>query len=133
MLMVDNLLEIDEENVKTNFLIKSDCIFVTQNALSEAGLIENAAQTCSSIVGKSYFDDDDIEGKNNKLVGFISGVKFFKIRKLPVVDEIIYTNANLVSRFDANGYTICTLNCIIENQTTILAECKMNLFIQEVK
>ena len=133
MLMVDTLLSIGDENVKTSFSIKSDCIFVSENVFSESGLIENAAQTCSAIVGKSYFEDDDVEGNGNKLVGFISGIKSFRINKLPMVDEVIHTDANLVSRFDAEGYSICALKCTIENENTILAECEMNLFIQEVK
>ena len=80
----------------------------------------------------SFFDKEDTEGKNNKVVGFISAVKSFKINKLPLVDDVIQTNANLVSRFDADGYSICALKCTIENKNTILAECEMNLFIQEV-
>ena len=96
MLMVDTLLSIDNESVKTDFLITSDCIFVDDNVLSESGLIENAAQTCSAIVGKSYFDEEDVEGKNTKLVGFISGVKSFNIIKLPQLNETIVTTANLI-------------------------------------
>ncbi|RPD98585.1 ABC transporter permease [Aureibaculum marinum] len=132
MLMVDTLLSITNESVKTKFLIKSDCVFVSKNVFSEAGLIENAAQTCSAIVGKSYFKEDDVQGESNKLVGFISGVKNFEINKLPLVNEIIYTNATLVSRFDADGYSICSLKCFIENDNTVLATCEMNLFIKEV-
>lgn len=133
MLMVDNVLFIDDENVKTDFLIKSDCIFVDRDRLSESGLVENAAQTCSAIVGKSFFDEEDIDGENNQVVGFISGVKSFNIVKLPLLKEIITTTANLISRFDAEGYSICAIKCIIENKNAILAECELNLFIQEVK
>ena len=133
MLMVDSLLSIDDDCVKTNFLITSDCVFVDENVLSESGLIENAAQTCSAIVGKSYFDEEDVEGRNTKLVGFISGVKSFNIIKLPQLNDTIVTTANLISRFDADGYSICALNCIIENTEIVLAKCVMNLFIKEVK
>ncbi|MDY7393892.1 ABC transporter permease [Aureibaculum sp. 2210JD6-5] len=133
MLMVDNVLFIDDQSVKTNFLIKSDCIFVGEDGLSESGLIENAAQTCSAIVGKSFFDEEDVEGKNNQVVGFISGVKSFNIIKLPLLKETIITTANLISRFDAEGYSICAIKCNIESENSVLAECEMNLFIQEVK
>jgi len=133
MLMVDNLLSINDESVETNFLINSDCIFVNENVLSESGLIENAAQTCSAIVGKSFFDEEDTEGENNEVVGFISGIKSFNIIKLPSLKEIIITTANLISRFDAQGYSICAIKCTIKNENSVLAECEMNLFIQEVK
>ncbi|MET2985364.1 ABC transporter permease [Aureibaculum conchae] len=133
MLMVDNVLFIDDQSVKTNFLIKPDCIFVDENRFSESGLIENAAQTCSAIVGKSFFDEEDTKGENNQVVGFISGVKSFNIIKLPSLNEVIITTANLISRFDAEGYSICAIMCIIENENSVLAKCEMNLFIQEIK
>ena len=60
-LMVDHLLSFDDEHVSTSFKINPDCVFVNDNVFNEVGLIENAAQTCSSIVGKSYFEDDDLE------------------------------------------------------------------------
>ena len=129
MLMVDTLLSIDEASPhKPTYKV-----LVDDNVLSESGLIENAAQTCSAIVGKSYFDEEDVEGRNTKLVGFISGVKSFNIIKLPQLNETIVTTANLISRFDADGYSICALNCSIENTEIVLAKCVMNLFIKEVK
>lgn len=132
MLMVDNMLNVLSESVDTNFKIKKDCLFVANGKLSEAGLIENAAQTCSAIVGKSYFEEDDIEGKGNNVIGFISAIKSVAIYKLPNVGQVINSKANLISRFDSDSYSICTIKCTIENDKTLLAECVMNLLIQEV-
>jgi len=132
MLMVDFVTNLDEDTVETNFKIEPDCIFVTDNILSECGLIENAAQTCSSIVGKSYFAEDDLEGLTNDVIGFISVIKSIHIYQLPMVKQLITTKANLISRFDTESYSICTIKCTIENDTTLLADCEMNLFIQEV-
>lgn len=132
MLMVDNLLNIDEENVSTTFLVTSNCVFTAKNKLSEYGLIENAAQTCSAIVGRGYFDEDDTEGEKTKLIGFISAIKSTNIVSLPSVGEEITTKAKLVSRFDADTYKICTMECEIESNNRLLANCIMNLFIQEV-
>lgn len=132
MLMVDYITDFDADTVKTIFKIEPDCIFVSDNKLSECGLIENAAQTCSSIVGKSYFAEDDFEGLTNDVIGFISVIKSIHIYSLPMVTETITTKANLISRFDAESYSICTIKCIIENETTLFADCVMNLFIQEV-
>ncbi len=132
MLMVDYITDFDEDTVKTIFKIESNCIFVSDETLSECGLIENAAQTCSSIVGKSYFAEDDFEGLTNDVIGFISVIKSINIYSLPIVTQTLTTKANLVSRFDTDSYSICTIKCIIENDTTVLADCEMNLFIQEV-
>lgn len=132
-LMVDNVLSIDDEHVNTSFQIKPACIFIENNALNEAGMIENAAQTCSAIVGKSYFDDDDICGEGNKLIGFISAIKKVTINACPSVGTTIETRAELKSRFDSDGYSISTLECKIILDDEELLSCIMNLFIQEVK
>ncbi len=132
MLMVDEVVSIDDENVTTKFEIKSDCIFVENGKMQEVGLIENSAQTCSAIVGKSYFDEDDTQGHSNKLVGFISAIKSVNIYDLPAVGDEITTHSDLISKFDAENYTICTMNCETQNKGEKIAEFVMNLFIQEV-
>ena len=134
MLMVDWILEISNEEVKTVFEIKNDNIFVEKNIFSEVGLIENAAQTCSSIVGQSFFSKepnnviDDV-----KVIGFISGIKKVKIVTLPEVGQIIYTNAALSSSFDTDEYIVCTMICNTICDEKIIFEAEINLFIQEKK
>ena len=54
-LMIDKFLILNDKEVSTSFKIKEDCLFVENNYFNEIGLVENAAQTCSSIVGKSFF------------------------------------------------------------------------------
>jgi 3-hydroxymyristoyl/3-hydroxydecanoyl-(acyl carrier protein) dehydratase len=63
MLMTDYILELTKEKVITSFEIKEDNIFVHNNEFVEAGLIENAAQTCSSILGQSFFENPEAETK----------------------------------------------------------------------
>lgn len=132
-LMVDNVLSIDDEHVATSFNIKKTCIFNENGFFNEVGLVENAAQTCSAIVGKSYFEDDDLEGKGTKLIGFISAIKKVSIYQCPKVDTTIISKANLKSRFDTDHYSICTLECTISQDNKELLSCEMNLVIQELK
>ncbi|OBQ54709.1 ABC transporter permease [Tamlana sp. s12] len=132
-LMVDKVISIDEEHVSTSFAIRKDDIFVVDGEFSEVGLIENAAQTCSSIVGKSYFDEDDVEGKGAKLIGFISAIKSIKVTACPKVGETITSNAHLQSRFDADNYSICTLSCTVLSSNKELLSCVLNLFIQKLE
>ena len=132
MLMVDLILDIDANYVETIFFIKEDNIFVDKNTFTEAGLIENTAQTCSSIVGKKYFfEDDGTENENVNVIGFISALKNVKIHSLPKVGDSIITKANLVSKFVGDDYTLCTMSCesLLEDQ--LLLECEINLFIQK--
>lgn len=132
MLMVDLILDIDANFVETIFLIKEDNVFVDKNIFTEAGLIENTAQTCSSIVGKKYFfEDDGTENENVSVIGFISALKNLKIYSLPKVGDSIITKATLVSKFVGDDYTLCTMSCesLLEDQ--LLLECEINLFIQK--
>jgi predicted hotdog family 3-hydroxylacyl-ACP dehydratase len=132
MLMVDLILNLDANFVETIFLIKKDNIFVNNGIFIEAGLIENTAQTCSSIVGKKYFfDEDGTENENINVIGFISALKNLKIHSLPKVNDTIITKANLVSKFVGDDYTLCTMSCESLLDDKILLECEINLFIQK--
>ncbi|WP_395046987.1 ABC transporter permease [Flavobacterium sp.] len=132
MLMVDMILIMDDEKVETIFEIKADNIFIQNNTFIEAGLIENAAQTCSSIVAKDYFVDENNQDKSGvDVVGFISAIKTLKIHKLPEVGNTIKTISTLVSKFVTDDYSLCTMSCKTFNNEELLLEGEINLFIQE--
>lgn len=130
MLLVDLILELNELEVKTIFEIKEDTLFVENNVFAEIGLIENAAQTCSAIVGKSYYIDENDEKKDINVIGFISGIKKLKVYQLPNVGEAIHTNAILDSRFDFEDYSVCRMLCTTFYDATLLFEAEINLFIR---
>lgn len=133
MLMVSELLHIGETTATTTFHISKDCIFTNSNSLTESGLIENAAQACSAIVGQSYFAIDDLEGEGNKLVGYISAIKKIEIIKLPKIGETISTKAQLLSRIDSGTMTICSMESTTFINTELIVACTMNFLIQEVR
>lgn len=132
-LLVDKVLALKDDRVITSFEIKEDCIFVSKGIFLEVGLIENAAQTCSAILGSTYFDRDDLDGKNNKVIGFISAIKNVKVSHCPQVGSVIESEAVLLSRYDAEDYKISTIQCTIREDEKELLTCKINLFIQEIK
>ncbi|WP_172281103.1 ABC transporter permease [Chryseobacterium sp. LAM-KRS1] len=125
MLMVDYILELTEENVITSFLITADNIFVHNNELVEAGLIENSAQTCSSIVGQSFFEGPEIE---TKVIGFITNIKKIDVFSLPKVDDTIISKASLISKYE----NICNIFCETFNNDELLIRAEINLFIQKL-
>lgn len=132
MLMVDMILELNKTTVKTILEVKENNIFVENGVFAEIGLIENAAQTCSSIVGQSFFLTENNEVKNGvKVIGFISGIKKIKIYGFAKVGDKIFTDSTLVSRFDTDDYIICTMITAAYVDDTLLLEAEMNLFIQE--
>ncbi|MDC8105692.1 ABC transporter permease [Chryseobacterium sp. PTM-20240506] len=125
MLMVDYILELTEENVITSFLITADNIFVHNNELVEAGLIENSAQTCSSIVGQSFFEGPEIE---TKVIGFITNIKKIEVFSLPKVGDTIISKASLISKYE----NICNIFCETFNNNELLIRAEINLFIQKL-
>ena len=132
MLMVDTIIALAEDKVTTTFRIEPDNIFVEAGKFTSVGLIENAAQTCSAIVGKDYFEEDDVDGTGTKLIGFISGIKKVEVHKLPEVNTEIVTKSVLISGFEAEGYSICSMECKSYLNEELLVSCVMNLFIQEI-
>jgi predicted hotdog family 3-hydroxylacyl-ACP dehydratase len=134
MLMVDLILEMDDEQVETVFEIKTGNIFVENGFFTESGLVENMAQTCSSVVAKDYFIDENYNDKEDvNVVGFISGIKTLKIHALPEVGNVIYTKALLVSKFITESYSLCTMKCQTFRGDELFLEGEITLFIQENK
>ncbi len=130
--MVTELLSIDESSATTQFTITSECIFLKNGTLSETGLIENAAQAASAVVGQSYFEKDDLEGKGNKLVGYISAIKKVEILELPSVSDVITTKAKLISRFDTGAVTMCSLEAETFLGEKLIVSSTLNFLIHEV-
>ena len=133
MLMVTRLLAIDETTVHTEFDVTEDCIFLKNEVLAEVGLIENAAQVCSAIVGQTFFEKDDLKGEGNKLVGYISAIKKVEIFDVPKKGDVLTTKASLLSRFDTGAMTICSMECSTFNKDELIVACTLNFLIHEVK
>lgn len=126
MLMADYILELTEEKVVTSFEIREDNIFVHNSEFAEAGLIENLAQTCSSILGQSFFENQEA---HTKVIGFITNIKKIEVFALPKVGDGIISKASLISKFE----NICHIFCEAFHQDKLLIRAEINLFIQEVK
>jgi 3-hydroxymyristoyl/3-hydroxydecanoyl-(acyl carrier protein) dehydratase len=131
MLMVDFVLEVDDEKVEAVFEIKPDNIFVENDFFTESGLIENMAQTCSMIVAKNYFVDENNNDKSEvNVIGFISAIKTLKIYSLPKAGSTIVAKAMLVSKFITDSYSLCSIKCKTLQEEEILLEGEITLFIQ---
>ncbi|WP_394674893.1 ABC transporter permease [uncultured Chryseobacterium sp.] len=125
MLMADYILELTKEKVVTSFEVLESNIFVHNNHLAEAGLIENAAQTCSSILGQSFFKSDS----ETKVIGFITSIKKIEVFGLPKVGDTIISRASLISQFE----NICHIFCETFTGDELLIRTEINLFIQEIQ
>lgn len=119
-IMVDSLLSYSSESTRSCFLIKSDNILVDKDQFSEAGLIENMAQTAALSKGYEF----SLLNKSTPL-GFLGAVKKLLIHRLPKVGEKIETTIFL-------KHVIMKAN-IVEAQVLcekeLLASCELSIFI----
>jgi|SRR5690554_3319052 len=129
MLMVDDVLELDNEHITTNFKISSDNIFVENGIFREVGIIENAAQTCSGIVGWPHFEENKSK-EDYSIIGYISRVKSVDIFTLPPVDAVLITKGKLLSMHEIGGIYNCDMSCNTELDGKIIAISKFGLIIR---
>lgn len=125
MLMVDYILELTPEKVVTSFKITPDNIFVHNNHFIEAGLIEHSAQTSSSILGQSFFENPE---SNTKVIGFITNIKKIEVFASPKAGDKIISKASLVSKYE----NICQIFCETFLDEKLLIRTEISLFIQEI-
>ncbi|MGS4345918.1 ABC transporter permease [Myroides odoratus] len=132
MLMVDIITSINTDSVATVFQVKEDNIFVENEVLCEAGLMENAAQTCSAIVGQTFFfDENHQERQNVNVLGFISAMKKVEILRLPRVKDTLFTEGKLISRMDGDDFSICLIEVTSRTETQPVFKAEVNLFLQK--
>ncbi len=132
MLMVKDLLFIDEKSVSSGLPIVENCIFIENGVLSAAGLIENAAQTSTAIVGQTFFLEDDVTGESNKLIGYINAIRKVEIFQLPKVGEYLTTKATLISRLDTGSICICNIKSSTFIKGKLIVDCTFNFIMHEV-
>ncbi|HLK30151.1 MAG TPA: hypothetical protein VKT28_16335 [Puia sp.] len=118
--MVDRLIHCDETGARTNFLVKENNILVEDGHLSEAGLIENIAQTAAARSGYLSKKEEKITH-----IGYIGDVKNLEIAELPKINSLLETEIAIKNQiFDITvieGKVICNHK--------VLAQCEMKIFI----
>ena len=118
--MVDQLLHSDESTTQTSFYIPRENVFITNGEFSEAGLMENIAQTAAARAGYTSY----IENKP-AAVGYIGAVKDFEVFDLPLVNDELLTTINIADQvFDV---TIITGKVWCRDK--LMARCEMKIFI----
>jgi len=120
MVLVHQLLEFSSNDVVSAFEVEENHILVSNGFLTEAGLLENMAQTAA--LGKGY----EFALKNEKPpLGFIGAVKSFTIKRLPKVGAHIKTHLELKHEV-LNASIVQTT--VVENEEEI-ASCELKIFI----
>jgi len=129
MLMVDEIVEIDDDSIKTEFIIKENNIFLQDQQLSEVGIIENMAQTASGIIGKPQFDEN-AHDKNFRLSGYITRIENIEIFSLPDVNFQLATYGKLIANHTIGNMFNCKIECKAYQAEKIIAKGLFNLIIR---
>ncbi len=120
--MVGNIVEATKELTKTSFTISSDNILVKNGYFTEAGLVENMAQTAAA--GTGYHSKQ--EGKE-PTVGFIGALKNLLINELPKIGDTITTEV----RFMHQVLNVHIVQGRVSRNGKELASCELKIFLQQ--
>ena len=121
--MVDELLFSDDDHTKTGFTVAADNVFVINGAFSEAGLMENMAQTAAAGAGNmARIEDRPID------IGYIGAVKNLEVFELPVVNDELVTEVKVETRL----LNIAVVTGKVWRNDTLLAQCEMKIFINKI-
>ncbi len=89
--MIGELISNNEKTTRTSFKVTEDNILVSDGHLSEAGLVENMAQTAGAGTGHRIQQS----GRPTP-VGYIAALKNVNIYSLPKVNETIITEVTFL-------------------------------------
>lgn len=120
--MVDELLFSDDNITRTKFEVKADNVFTINGEFSEAGLMENMAQTSAAGSGNMA------RIENRPVVsGYIGQVKNLEIFELPKTgDELLTETKTEVQVFDA-----AIVSGKVWRMDKLIAQCEMKIFINQ--
>jgi predicted hotdog family 3-hydroxylacyl-ACP dehydratase len=118
--VVDRLESCDQGSARSSFLVKREHILVEDGELSEAGLVENMAQTAAARVGWL------IQGDNKLIhIGYIGDIKNLEIATLPKVNDLLETEILVKNQI----FGITVVEGKVKCHDKILASCEMKIFI----
>lgn len=121
--MIDTLLFADDTITRTNFTISADNIFCINNEFSEAGLMENIAQTVAVGAGRR------VRNENKEVsVGYIGAVKNFEVFSLPKINDVLLTEVivtdTILNMINVKGKISCNGIQIAQCEMKIITNSK---------
>ncbi len=121
--MVGKLLHAEEKITVTSYVIEEGNILVEDGIFTEAGLLENIAQTAAA--GAGYYATI---GNKPVLNGYIGVVKKFLLFGLPKVNDELKTEVREISRF----FNMQIIQGKVWSGEKLWAQCEMKIFLQEI-
>ncbi len=107
--LIDTIDELSEKSACTHYTIPESCPLVSDRIMPLAGLLENAAQTCSVIAG-------------NK-IAYLGAVKQMEVKRFPKVGETLCTEAVVIQEMLNISLIECTTQ--VQNETIATTTLKI--------
>jgi len=120
--MVDQLVSCDEISSHTTLLVKEENVLVFNGELSEAGLLENIAQTAAA--GLGYMTQ---RSGQPILTGYIAAIKNLEVFALPKVGDVIDTDVII----ETQVFEVTLITGSIKSKGALIAKCEMKIFIKK--
>jgi predicted hotdog family 3-hydroxylacyl-ACP dehydratase len=118
-LLIDELLSIENNVITCCFTIPQKHVLVENGKLSEAGLVENIAQTAAA--GNGFIaKENDLEIPD----GFIAGIKNLKVNSLPPANKKLITKVIQLEKI--MGYSL--IKGEIWTEENFIASCEMKIY-----
>ena len=119
--MIDQLLHSDEMVTRSSFRITEDNVFTINGQFTEAGLMENMAQTAAARAGY-------MAGLENKPVevGYIGSVKNLEIFGLPQTNDNIQTEIKIEDQV----FNVSMISGRVWCNDKLIAQCEMKIFME---
>lgn len=118
--LVDFLDIAEPELIQTRFAVPDRHPLLQGDHLSEAGLIENMAQTAAAGSGYQYSRKAEAVP-----VGYIGAIKNLKVHRLPKKGEVIKTSVR--PQYQVGQASIVSAECRMADE--VLASCELTIFV----
>ena len=120
--MIDQLLHSDEMVTRSSFRITPDNVFTINGQFTEAGLMENMAQTAAARAGyMARLEKKPVE------VGYIGSVKNLEIFNLPQTNDSIQTEIKIEDQV----FNVSMISGRVWCNGKLIAQCEMKIFMEQ--
>jgi predicted hotdog family 3-hydroxylacyl-ACP dehydratase len=120
--MVDSLLSAGENGAQTTFKVCADNVLVDNGYFTEAGLMENIAQTAAAKAGyEAITQNKPVE------VGYIGAVKNLEIFALPQIGDELITEIKIENHI----FDVTVITGTVQCKGAVMATCEMKIFISK--
>lgn len=119
--MIGQLLTADAQRTVSRFRVDASSVLFSDGVFSEAGLIENVAQTAAAGVGYYYQQQ-----QQPAPIGYIAAIKNLKITRLPAAGIELTTEVEVKNQ--VLDFTIVQGSVRIGEE--LIAECEMRIFLK---